>query len=106
MKNDFDKKFHLTPEEEAMDAESGWTPLSPDSPDYKKAMAAIAESKSSKSISIRVDASDLEALKGRAASEGLGYQTLLGSIIHKYVTGRLIDVEQAKVVLETLKAKG
>ncbi len=29
------------------------------------------------------------------------YQTLLGSIIHKYLTGRLVDIEEAKKLLKT-----
>jgi hypothetical protein len=34
---------------------------------------------------------DLELLQERALIEGLPYQTLMSSVLHKYVTGRLTD---------------
>ena len=47
-----------------------------------------------KRISIRVFASDLEQLKEMAEQEGLPYQTLVTSILHKFSTGRLVPIEQ------------
>jgi predicted DNA binding CopG/RHH family protein len=38
-------------------------------------------------INIRLSTADLEMLKRRAAEEGLPYQTLIASILHKYVSG-------------------
>jgi predicted DNA binding CopG/RHH family protein len=38
-------------------------------------------------INIRLSAADLEMLKRRAAEEGLAYQTLIASILHKYASG-------------------
>ena len=46
-----------------------------------------------KRISIRVFGEDLEKLKLHAEEEGLPYQTLVTSILHKYTTGKLIKVE-------------
>ncbi len=43
-----------------------------------------------KRISVRVFASDLERLKQIAEEEGLPYQTLVTSILHKFSTGRLV----------------
>ena len=42
-----------------------------------------------KAINIKVLESDLEKLKAKALQEGMPYQTLLNSILHKYVTGQL-----------------
>ncbi|OGT07515.1 MAG: hypothetical protein A2103_01340 [Gammaproteobacteria bacterium GWF2_41_13] len=42
-----------------------------------------------KRISIRVFSKDLEQLKEIAEAEGLPYQTLVTSILHKYTTGKL-----------------
>ena len=42
-------------------------------------------------MNIRVSKNDLDGIKLRAFEEGLPYQTLIASIIHKYVTGRLIE---------------
>ena len=40
-------------------------------------------------INVRISKRDVEALKARALEEGIPYQTLVTSILHKYVTGRL-----------------
>jgi len=40
-------------------------------------------------INIRVPAKDLEEIQKRALEEGIPYQTLISSILHKYASGRL-----------------
>ncbi len=40
-------------------------------------------------INIRLSAKDLRGLQKKALSEGIPYQTLVSSILHKYVEGRL-----------------
>jgi predicted DNA binding CopG/RHH family protein len=40
-------------------------------------------------VNIRLSTADLEMLKRRAAEEGLPYQTLIASILHKYVSGSI-----------------
>lgn len=40
-------------------------------------------------INIRLSSSDLLAIKEKAAFEGLPYQTLIASILHKYAAGHL-----------------
>ena len=42
-------------------------------------------------INIRISGKDLEAIKKRALEEGLPYQTLISSLLHKYASGRLLD---------------
>ncbi len=42
-------------------------------------------------INVRISEADVMRLKMRAAEEGMPYQTLIASILHKYVTGRLED---------------
>ena len=44
-----------------------------------------------KAINVKVLESDLEKLKARALEEGMPYQTLLNSVLHKYITGQLVD---------------
>lgn len=39
-----------------------------------------------KATNIKVLESDLEKLKSKALEEGMPYQTLLNSVIHKYIT--------------------
>ncbi len=52
---------------------------------------AAATFKKDKRINIRISSKDLEAIQKRALEEGLPYQTLIASVLHKYVNGRLID---------------
>lgn len=40
-------------------------------------------------INIRISENDLSALQRRAAREGIPYQTLIGSVLHKFVSGFL-----------------
>lgn len=40
-------------------------------------------------ISIRISRQDLLDIKTKAVDEGIPYQTLISSIVHKYVNGRL-----------------
>ena len=47
-----------------------------------------------KAINIKVLESDLERLKAKALEEGMPYQTLLNSVLHKYLTGQLVDKER------------
>ena len=42
-------------------------------------------------VNIRISAMDLEGLQAKAAAEGLPYQTLMASVLHKYVSGRLVE---------------
>ncbi len=41
-------------------------------------------------ISIDITNGDLSQLKNKAEEEGIPYQTLIASVLHKYVTGRLV----------------
>ena len=42
-------------------------------------------------INIRLSSRDLRALQARALKEGIPYQTLVSSVLHKYVDGQLVD---------------
>ena len=52
--------------------------------------------KKDKRINIRISSRDLLALQRRALEEGMPYQTLIASILHKYVSGGLYDVTANK----------
>ncbi len=47
----------------------------------------------SERMNIRISPKDLNGLKIRAMEEGIPYQTLVSSIIHKYISGRLVEKE-------------
>jgi predicted DNA binding CopG/RHH family protein len=52
---------------------------------------AAATFKKDRRINIRISSKDLDALQKRALQEGIPYQTLVASILHKYVSGRLTE---------------
>lgn len=52
-------------------------------------MKPLALLKKNKNINIRLQEATLNKLKAKAAEEGLPYQTLIGSVLHKYVNGTL-----------------
>lgn len=48
-----------------------------------------------KRINIRMSSKDLDQVQVMAAQDGIPYQTLVSSIIHKYVSGYLIEKKRA-----------
>ena len=63
------------------------------SPKRKKLVKSIAEGsfKKNKRINIRISSRDLDSIQRRALEEGIPYQTLVSSILHKYVSRGLKD---------------
>jgi len=52
---------------------------------------AKATFKKTERMNIRISPNDLNSLKIEALKEGMPYQTLVSSIIHKYLSGRLFE---------------
>jgi len=48
-----------------------------------------------KRINIRLAERDLAGIQARAIEEGMPYQTLISSILHKYLSGRLTERKTA-----------
>jgi predicted DNA binding CopG/RHH family protein len=55
---------------------------------------AEATFKNDHRINIRISGKDLIAIQKRALEEGIPYQTLISSLLHKYVSARLVDKER------------
>ena len=53
--------------------------------------AILARARKNKAISLRIAEYDLAKLKERAEQEGIPYQTLINTILRKYVTNQLVD---------------
>jgi predicted DNA binding CopG/RHH family protein len=68
-----------------------WVSVSKPSSIAKYKAAAKATFKKGKRVNIRISELDLELLQERALIEGLPYQTLMSSVLHKYVTGRFAE---------------
>ena len=57
--------------------------------------AAPATAIKDRRVNIRLSSGDLSDIQVKALEEGMPYQTLIASILHKYVTGRLIEPRPA-----------
>jgi predicted DNA binding CopG/RHH family protein len=56
-----------------------------------------------KNINIRISAYDIEKVKQLSVEEGIPYQTLISSVIHKYITGKLVDERAVLKSMELLR---
>jgi len=67
-----------------------WRPAKGKSGDRSRyAGYAKATFRKDRRVNIRISSKDLEAIQKRALEEGLPYQTLISSLLHKYASGRL-----------------
>ena len=53
--------------------------------------AARATGTKDRRVNIRLSSADVQGIQALAVREGIPYQTLIASVLHKYVTGRLIE---------------
>lgn len=94
---DDDKVFDVELDEEESDLlesyERGeWVPVA----DMEAKIAEHQEAarnffRKDRRVNIRISNRDILALQEIAQEEGIPYQTLMASILHKYVTGRLVE---------------
>src|SRR6266481_8728367 len=65
--------------------------VSPSKADLKKYReAARATFIKDRRVNVRLSSPDLMDIQARAAEEGVPYQTLIASVLHKFVTGQFI----------------
>lgn len=55
--------------------------------------AARATSIKDKRVNIRLSSADLLDIQAKALAEGMPYQTLIASVLHKYAAGKLAEKE-------------
>ena len=67
--------------------------------------AARATAIKNRRVNIRLSSIDLSDIQVRALEEGVPYQTLIASVLHRYVTGRLSDKSQRMTSRLTRTAK-
>ncbi len=99
------KHFILTPEEQEIeDTMHEYVPATKESMEkMHKAIELHKKQKKEKSISLRVSQGDLDGVKQIAAEEGMPYQTLITSIIHKFVTQQYVEKSQVKEIASLMK---
>lgn len=57
--------------------------------------AASATFLKERRVNIRLSAPDLVDIQARALEEGMPYQTLIASVLHKFVAGRLVETSSS-----------
>lgn len=50
--------------------------------------------KKDKRLNIRISERDLTELQRKAVNEGLPYQTYVSSVIHKFISGQLVEIKK------------
>ena len=59
--------------------------------------AARATAIKDRRVNIRLSSGDLHDIQAKALEEGMPYQTLIASILHKYVSGRFAERQQGEL---------
>ncbi len=97
------KKIKLSVEEQAIENEiETYVPLSKKE---KTKIDSIINSSKKVSVTLRLDANDLEQAKRAAEKEGLPYQTLISSVLHRFLKGTLVDEKSIRKTLSLLSGK-
>ena len=66
--------------------------ISPSKVELTKFKAAVSATfLKEKRVNIRLSSPDLMDIQARALEEGMPYQTLIASVLHKFVSGRLVE---------------
>ncbi|MDR1323377.1 MAG: hypothetical protein LBK68_02955 [Candidatus Margulisbacteria bacterium] len=96
------KKIKLDAFEQAIeDNAAAFVPVSPK--EQTEIETIIAAANKTKNINIRISENDLTKVKQKSAEEGLPYQTLISSVIHKYISGKLIEENSVLKSLQLLR---
>ena len=89
------RNYQLDKEEQELSSsiERGdWKPVKNMSVEIKKYAAYAKKTlKKDQRISIRMSKQDFIGIQSKAIDEGILYQTLIASIVHKYVNGKLVS---------------
>ena len=62
----------------------------------------LARTRKNKNVNIRLTEFDLDRIRAKAEREGVPYQTLISSVLHKYVNDQLVDEGQVIKTLELI----
>ncbi len=65
----------------------------------------LARVRKTRNINIRLSEMVLAEIKRRSQEEGIPYQTLISSILHKFVTNRLVDEKAIRRSIEILSVR-
>ena len=95
------RKDELDSLETAIEADSdAYVPIAGEK--RKHIEAVVDRSRKTRNVNIRISEYDLQGIKQRAEREGIPYQTLISSVLHRFVTDRLVDEDQVRKAVKLL----
>src|SRR5271157_3505118 len=99
-------KRKITLDSDERQVESGIQSYVPISGARRRKIETILDAtRKTKNINIRISQQDLENLRYSAEQEGIPYQTLISSVLHKYLSGRLVDEINIRKSVEMLSRR-
>ena len=93
--------FDLTPEEQEIE-DSIDQMESIVGEERERIEAILDRARKTQTISLRISEEDLQLTKKRAVKEGIPYQTLISSIVHRYVTDQLVETDEVRKIIGKL----
>ena len=104
------KKFKLTKEEKEIERSLGtgqWVEASDGLRNeiVRAARSGVERRKREARVNIRMTQGDVDSIRQLAEEEGLGYQTLMSSVLHKYASGRLVEKSVLDKVADEIAAR-
>ena len=93
--------FDLTPEEQEIE-DSIDQMESVVGEERERIEAILDRARKTQTISLRISEEDLQLTKKRAVKEGIPYQTLISSIVHRYVTDQLVETDEVRKIIGKL----
>jgi len=73
--------------------------------DRDKIEGMLQRIRKTRNVNIRLSESVLEQLKQRSGEEGIPYQTLISSVLHKFVTNKLVDENAIRKSMQLLSTR-
>ena len=95
------KHYENITEAEA-DAEHKWAEangLSFSGPGALSKVIASVKERRKQMVSMRLDPENIEGMTARAKVEGIPYQTLINSVLHKFLNGELVSKDSLKTAV-------
>ncbi len=102
--------FKLSADEKRMEAEienGDWTPVADKEINrLRSEMVEAAQNRSKDArVNLRLNPEDVEKIREKAEREGIPYQTLIGSVLHKYATDQFLDEKAVQAVVRKIGKK-
>lgn len=90
-------------EREIEESAESYRPLS--KKQLRRIESILGKVRKARNINIRISEKVLLELKRRSQEEGIPYQTLISSVLHKFVTNRLVDEKAIRRSMEILSRR-